>query len=154
MRVETDVFLTRLEKLFESAKEKNSVYITTKPCGEKEGTQSSVLFRVSDGRSVGRTRFSTIVAPSQILAFQESYLTMLRSNLAGMLKKRDKAKERRVDKLLVASRKKIEENGGKVKIGGSKRGAGRRKRMRAVKRAQKVRAARANAQQNATSTST
>lgn len=44
---------------------------------------------------------------------------MLRSNLAGMLKKRDKAKERRVDKLLVASRKKIEENGGKVKIGGS-----------------------------------
>ncbi|KAL4401543.1 hypothetical protein ACI68E_001186 [Malassezia pachydermatis] len=79
---------------------------------------------------------------------------MLRSNLAGMLKKRDKAKERRVDKLLVASRKKIEENGGKVKIGGSKRGAGRRKRMRAVKRAQKVRAARANAQQNATSTST
>lgn len=59
-----------------------------------------------------------------------------------MLKKRDKAKERRVDKILAASRKKLEENDGKVRITGAKRGAGRRKRMRALHRAKRLRQAR------------
>ena len=57
--------------------------------------------------------------PSDILAFQDTYLTTLRTHLAENLKKRDKAKERRVDKTLAASRKKLEENDGKVKILGA-----------------------------------
>lgn len=57
--------------------------------------------------------------PSDILAFQDTYLTTLRTHLAESLKKRDKAKERRVDKTLAASRKKLEENDGKVKILGA-----------------------------------
>lgn len=57
--------------------------------------------------------------PSDILAFQDTYLTTLRTHLADNLKKRDKAKERRVDKALAASRKKLEENDGKVKIRGA-----------------------------------
>ena len=57
--------------------------------------------------------------PSDILAFQDTYLTTLRTHLAENLKKRDKAKERRVDKILAASRKKLEENDGKVKIRGA-----------------------------------
>ena len=57
--------------------------------------------------------------PSDILAFQDTYLTTLRTHLAENLKKRDKAKERRVDKTLAASRRKLEENDGKVKILGA-----------------------------------
>lgn len=90
-----------------------------------------MIFRVSDGGSKDRIRFSTIVCsmtmgiltkqvyPSELPSFQETYLTALRSNLAQSLKKRDKAKERRVDKVLAASRKKLEEHGGQVKIGGA-----------------------------------
>lgn len=95
------------------------------------------------------------IAPADVLAFQNVYLASLRTNMANTLKKRDKAKERRVDKALAASRKRLEENGGKVKFGGAsaytstkltpaERGAGRRKRMREVKRARALRQARAH----------
>ncbi|PKI83152.1 hypothetical protein MVES_002918 [Malassezia vespertilionis] len=103
----------------------------------------AVLFRATDGKSTGKTKVSVVIPPSEILAFQATYLPMLRTHLTEALKKRDKAKERRVDKLLTASRKRIEENNGKVKILGSKRGAGRRKRQRALHRAKRLRAARA-----------
>jgi hypothetical protein len=137
-------FLTRLEALFASAQDKHSVYVTSKRCADipADAGTSAVLFRATDGKSTGRSKFSTLVAPSEILAFETDYLALVRAQLASVLKKRDKAKERRVDKMLIASRKKIEENDGKVIIGGSKRGAGRRKRMRAVRRAQKLRASR------------
>ncbi|WFD21543.1 hypothetical protein MEQU1_000196 [Malassezia equina] len=75
------------------------------------------------------------VAPDHMLAFRDAYGALVRAQLAEMLKKRDKAKERRVDKLLLASRKKLEENGGRVLI----RGASRRQRMRARERAKKLR---------------
>ena len=90
-----------------------------------------MIFRVSDGGSKDRIRFSTMVCsmtmdiltkqvyPADLPSFQAPYLTALRSNLAQSLKKRDKAKERRVDKVLAASRKKLEEHGGQVKIGGA-----------------------------------
>jgi len=82
-----------------------------------------------------------------MLAFRDAYGALVRAQLAEALKKRDKAKERRVDKLLLASRKKLEENGGRVLIRGAstwhlltaERGAGRRQRMRARQRAQKLR---------------
>lgn len=59
------------------------------------------------------------IAPDNLAAFQEEYLGVVRTQLAGMLKKRDKAKERRLDKVLAASRKKLEDNGGIVRIGGA-----------------------------------
>ena len=59
------------------------------------------------------------VAPADVTMFQDAYLACLRTNMANSLKKRDKAKERRVDKVLAASRKKLEENDGKVKMGGA-----------------------------------
>jgi len=61
----------------------------------------------------------TQVAPDYMLAFRDAYGALVRAQLAEMLKKRDKAKERRVDKLLIASRKKLEENGGRVLIRGA-----------------------------------
>lgn len=54
-----------------------------------------------------------------MLAFRDAYGALVRAQLAEMLKKRDKAKERRLDKLLVASRKKLEEQGGRVLIRGA-----------------------------------
>lgn len=47
--------------------------------------------------------------------FQSQYSLILRSSFATFLKKRDKAKERRVDKLLKEKRKRMEESG-KIKI--------------------------------------
>ncbi|WFD42115.1 hypothetical protein MPSI1_000753 [Malassezia psittaci] len=104
-----------------------------------EGEPAAILYRVTDGKSTTKTKLSTVVLPEEILAFEKEYLTVLRTQLASILKKRDKAKERRVDKLLASSRKKLQENNGKVLIKGSKRGSGRRKRMRAVRRAKRLR---------------
>lgn len=125
-------FLSQLERLFVEAKEKHSVFVTAKRCsradvGAQSTTPTSVLFRATDGKSTGRTKISTVVRimlltkipPDQILEFREAYGTLMRAQLAEILKKRDKAKERRVDKLLAASRKKLAENGGRVLIRGA-----------------------------------
>lgn len=137
----------RLEELFARTKDARSVHISSKKQPYEDGSVThAILFRVTDGGSKERAKFSTLVPPSDILAFQDTYLTTLRTHLAENLKKRDKAKERRVDKTLAASRKKLEENDGKVKILGAKRGKGRRQRMRALRRARILRQARAQAQ--------
>jgi ElaB/YqjD/DUF883 family membrane-anchored ribosome-binding protein len=58
----------------------------------------------------------TQVEPSELLSFQDKYSAILRSSLTTYLKKRDKAKERRVDKLLKERRKRMEEDTNKVKV--------------------------------------
>lgn len=140
-------FLARLAALFASAAEKHSVYVTVKRA--EAADPAPLLYRATDGQSTGKTKLSTLVPPAEHAQFEGEYLALLRTQLAGMLKKRDKAKERRVDKILAASRKKLEENDGKVRITGSstcladaERGAGRRKRMRALHRARRLREAR------------
>ncbi|WFC98031.1 hypothetical protein MYAM1_000752 [Malassezia yamatoensis] len=123
--------------MFAKAATKHSVYVTMKRLGD--GKPAPILYRITDGKSTTKTKLSTVVPPEEIATFEKEYLTVLRSQLASMLKKRDKAKERRVDKLLASSRKKLQENNGKVLIKGSKRGSGRRKRMRAIHRAKRLR---------------
>ncbi|WFD02121.1 hypothetical protein MOBT1_000800 [Malassezia obtusa] len=140
MRLAPSEFLARLAALFASAAEKHSVYVTVKRA--EAADPAPLLYRATDGQSTGKTKLSTLVPPAEHAQFEGEYLALLRTQLAGMLKKRDKAKERRVDKILAASRKKLEENDGKVRITGSKRGAGRRKRMRALHRARRLREAR------------
>ena len=97
------------------------------------GSEHALLVRATDGKSDGRSKFSTLVrcdgctallttpqvAPSAAAKFQAEYLAIMRTSLAASLKKRDKAKERRVDKALATSRKRLEENEGKVPITGS-----------------------------------
>lgn len=82
--------------------------------------QFPILFRASNGLSEAskKVKFSTLVSPSNLNEFQSLYLPALRQSLSNSLRKRDKAKERKVDKLLAQQKKKIEEDGGKVKIGG------------------------------------
>jgi signal recognition particle subunit SRP14 len=98
------------------------------------------------------------VEPSQLHTFQSQYSLILRSSFATFLKKRDKAKERRVDKLLKEKRKRMEETG-KIKItavGSSEcalienehafinavpladRGSGRRKRAQAKRKVMRI----------------
>lgn len=139
--------------MFESSTSKHSIYITSKrapakalPDGDVEMTSTSsqehipLLFRASNGVSdSSKIKFSTIVQPSQLSSFQAAYLPLLRSHLSTSLKKRDKAKERKTDKLREQARKKLVETvDGKEHIItnkiGSKRGAGRRKRQRALKK--------------------
>lgn len=52
------------------------------------------------------------VSPSSLLAFQSALQPAIRAQASVYLRKRDKAKERKVDKALAARRKKDEELGG------------------------------------------
>ncbi|PWN52697.1 signal recognition particle, SRP9/SRP14 subunit [Violaceomyces palustris] len=163
MLLTNDQFIQRLSGLFEASQTKHSVYISSKRCTDhKDGDgdvsmtaasasssheQSSILFRATDGQQSKATKikFSTLVHPDHVQAFNERYLPLLRSQLSSCLKKRDKAKERKVEKQLTASRKKIEAEGGKVRVSGvgSKRGAGRRKRQRVARKAMRLRSEKA-----------
>lgn len=110
-------FLAKLTALFASAAEKHTVYVTVKRAEASD--PAPLLYRATDGKTTGKTKLSTVVPPAELPTFEQEYLTLMRTQLAGMLKKRDKAKERRVDKILAASRKKLEENDGKVRIAGA-----------------------------------
>ncbi|EST09208.1 Signal recognition particle, SRP14 subunit [Kalmanozyma brasiliensis GHG001] len=154
MTVTNEQFLSELTKLFESSTSKHSVYVTSKKApasaakdGDVDMTPSSsssvsdaILFRATNGASSSdKVKISTLVPASQLASFQSAYLPLLRTHLSNGLKKRDKAKERKMDKAKEQSRKKlVQQVDGKDKIVtntvGSKRGAGRRKRQRALKK--------------------
>lgn len=136
--------------MFAGSTDKHSVYVTSKRAssqavdGDVDMTPSSsdvreaVLFRATNGATgPSRVKISTVVVASQLATFQTAYLALLRAQLAPALKKRDKAKERKVDKLKEQSRKKlVRVVDGKEQLItnhiGAKRGAGRRKRQRAL----------------------
>lgn len=84
--------------------------------GRARRGQNSALWYAAHWK---KKRLTAKVAPDEMPKFHSSYLDILRNSLAASLKKRDKAKERRVDKLLAQSRKRLEENDGKVKLTGS-----------------------------------
>lgn len=146
-------FLEQLAKLFEQSTSKHSVYITSKkapasaaqdddvdmtPSSSSSSLKDAILFRATDGSSgSGKVRISTLVPASKLATFQGAYLPLLRTHLSAGLRKRDKAKERKIEKAREQSRKKLVETvDGKEKVItnkiGSKRGAGRRKRQRAL----------------------
>ncbi|SNX86462.1 related to Signal recognition particle 14 kDa protein [Melanopsichium pennsylvanicum] len=154
MTVTNEQFLSELTKLFEESSSKHSVYVSSKKApasaakdddvdmipSSARGLTDAILFRATNGVSgSGKIKISTLVPASKLASFQKAYLPLLRTHLSNGLKKRDKAKERKMDKAREQSRKKmIETVLGKDKIMtnkiGSKRGAGRRKRQRALKK--------------------
>ncbi|KAK0537111.1 hypothetical protein OC835_001835 [Tilletia horrida] len=147
-------FVTRLGQLFEQSKAEHSVYITQKAYEGDDATPGpAVLLRVTDGRDdkKKRAKFSTVVPTAEVNEFfAQHYLPQLRASLtAATLRKRDKAKERKVAKSLAALRERREKNGGEEPVEGvgSKRGAGHRKRQRAEKRAARLRKEKAAAAQ-------
>ncbi|KAE8258612.1 hypothetical protein A4X13_0g1575 [Tilletia indica] len=159
-RVSKEEFVTRLGELFEKSKAEHSVYITQKSYeGDAQNMGPSVLLRVSDGRDDKdkRAKFSTVVPAAEVNDFYaQHYLPQLRASLAAAtLRKRDKAKERKVAKALGALKERREKNGGvePVEGVGSKRGAGHRKRQRAEKRAARLRSEKAKEAQKLKSSS-
>ncbi|WFD35650.1 hypothetical protein MCUN1_002508 [Malassezia cuniculi] len=137
MRIDRQEFLARLKALFESATQKHSVYVLAKRAAEGTGP-GAMIFRATDGRKSNRTKFSTTVEPAELPAFQASYVELMHNELNGTLHKRDKAKERRIEKAHAAAIKRFKESGGKLPSGSSKRGAGRRKRTRAIGRIRRL----------------
>lgn len=147
-------FLEELTKLFEQSATKHSVYVTSKKApssaskdddvdmtpSSSSGLKDAILFRATNGvTGSGKVKISTLVPASKLVTFQNAYLPLLRTQLSNGLKKRDKAKERKMDKAREQSRKKlvqVVDDKDKIitnKIG-SKRGAGRRKRQRALQK--------------------
>ncbi|PWN39224.1 hypothetical protein IE81DRAFT_326746 [Ceraceosorus guamensis] len=152
-------FLNRLGTLFTSSTSAHSVYITTKRLSSGEeamgvepvqgGATHGVLFRATNGNDdkQKKEKISTIVTPSALPTFQTSLDALLRTHLSTSLRKRDKAKERRAEKIrkeqqAIASSSK---DGGKLTLSkiGKKRGAGHRARQRASEKAKRQRAEKA-----------
>jgi len=152
-RLSRDEFVTKLGELFEKSKEEHSVYITQKPYEEEGTTIASILLRVTDGRDdpAERVKFSTVIPAAEVDEFfSQHYLPQLRASLtAATLRKRDKAKERKVAKMLASLKERRDKNGGEEPVEGvgSKRGAGHRKRQQAQKRAERLRKHKATAAQ-------
>lgn len=76
-------------------------------------TSYPLLFRLTDGKSTpSKLALSTQVSASALAGFQEMLSSTLRTCLSGCLRKRDKAKERKSDKVVASRKKKDEELGG------------------------------------------
>lgn len=116
-QVTNDQFLEQLTRLFESSSKAHSVFVSHKKISNdfrSSNDEPTIVVRATDGRgssasSLNRTKFTTHVQASKLPAFQEQYSALLRASTAAFLRKRDKAKERRVDKLLKEKRKRMEE---------------------------------------------
>ncbi|CAO1614362.1 unnamed protein product [Jaminaea pallidilutea] len=167
-RVSAEEFVARLSSLYEASSASGSVYVSSKRAthptdsnglnngdidmssrgaGSSSSTgasPSAIIFRVTNGhsKSSSRVKLSTLVTPSDLDKFHEALQPVMRQHLGACLRKRDKAKERKVDKDLAARKKKDEELGGWTRVAklGSKRGAGHRQRQRAQRRALRLRA--------------
>ncbi|KAF6753276.1 signal recognition particle, SRP9/SRP14 subunit [Ephemerocybe angulata] len=143
--VDHDTFLRQLAALFESSKEKGSVWITHKrlthdgedaamaqadSAGSSDTQEYPCILKVTDG---GKTNFSTKVVSSELTKFYAAYGSLLKAAMAS-LRKRDKKREKGNAEQAAKRKKRMLEP---VKIDGPKRGGGRRKRQRQIKAAVK-----------------
>ncbi|KAF8547846.1 signal recognition particle, SRP9/SRP14 subunit [Imleria badia] len=138
--VDNDTFLKQLTALFESTKDKGTIWLTHKrlthdgedatmddadPDGEKE---YPCLIRVTDGK---KANFSTHVISSNLPKFHAAYGSLLKASFTT-LRKRDKKREKLRAEQLAKRKQRMAEP---VVVNGPKRGNGRRKRQRKVKAA-------------------
>ncbi|VDB84280.1 unnamed protein product [Peniophora sp. CBMAI 1063] len=143
--VDNDEFFKRLGALFDSSKEHGSIWLTHKRLTHDDADapmpdadladQYPCLVRATDGNE---TKFSTRVLPGELEKFHATYAALLRASM-GSLRKRDKKREKQRAEEAAARKKKREQT---IVVDGPKRGAGRRKRQRKVKAAQKQEEAR------------
>ncbi|KAF8131470.1 signal recognition particle, SRP9/SRP14 subunit [Boletus edulis] len=138
--VDNDTFLKQLTALFETTKDKGTIWLTHKrlthdgedatmddahPDSKKE---YPCLIRVTNGK---HTNFSTHVIPSDLPKFHAAYGSLLKASFTT-LRKRDKKREKQRAELLAKRKQRMAEP---VVVDGPKRGNGRRKRQRKVKAA-------------------
>ncbi|KAK7043736.1 hypothetical protein VNI00_008348 [Paramarasmius palmivorus] len=137
--VDNDIFLKQLAALFESTKSQGSIWLTHKrltheddasmePQSQSEDAEYPCLVRATDGDKV---KFSTRVMSSQLPAFHREYGTLLKASMTS-LRKRDKKREKQRAEQIALKKKRLNEP---VVVDGSKRGNGRRKRVRQMKAA-------------------
>ncbi|KAI9569546.1 signal recognition particle, SRP9/SRP14 subunit [Boletus coccyginus] len=135
--VDNDTFLKQLTALFESTKDKGTIWLTHKRLTRdgEDATMDSVgpdekefpcLIRVTNGK---RANFSTHVTPSDLPKFHAAYGGLLKASFTA-LRKRDKKREKQRAEQLAKRKQRMAEP---VIIDGPKRGNRRRKRQRKVK---------------------
>ncbi|KAF8546089.1 signal recognition particle, SRP9/SRP14 subunit [Imleria badia] len=138
--VDNDTFLKQLTTLFESTKDKGTVWLTHKrlthdgedatmddadPDGEKE---YPCLIRVTDGK---KANFSTHVVSSDLPKFHTAYGSLLKPSFTTLRKRDKKCEKLRAEQLAKRKQRMAEP----VVVSGPKRGNGRRKWQRKVKAA-------------------
>ncbi|KAN0100064.1 Signal recognition particle, SRP9/SRP14 subunit [Tylopilus felleus] len=138
--VDNDSFLKQLTALFQSTKDKGTIWLTHKRLthdGEDAtmddadaGIQREYpcLIRVTDGK---KANLSTHVTPSDLPKFHAAYGSLLKASFTT-LRKRDKKREKQRAEQVAKRKQRMAEP---VVIDGPKRGNGRRKRQRKVKAA-------------------
>ncbi|EKC99261.1 hypothetical protein A1Q2_06461 [Trichosporon asahii var. asahii CBS 8904] len=130
--VTPDIFLARLTQAFEKP-DAGAVWLTAKRytydgadaamSGDED--EHDVLLRAAQGED----KFSTRIQPAQLPLFHQTYGALLKAQMGGKMRKRDKKRERaRAD----AQAKRRKELYVDVAVTGAKRGAGRRQRQRKV----------------------
>ncbi|RDB24408.1 Signal recognition particle protein [Hypsizygus marmoreus] len=139
MLVDNDTFLSQLTALFESSKEKGTIWLTHKRLtydgedatiadgeGSDDAREYPCLLRVTDS---GKAKFSTKVEFGDLLRFHAAYGTLLKASMAT-LRKRDKKREKLHAEQAARRKKRMT---APVVLDGAKRGKGRRTRQRQVK---------------------
>lgn len=96
VRLESGKFLTELNRLYDSTREKGSVFITMKTTNEKarKGKHANkgeykCLVRATDGN---HKKISTVVPMKELEKFKDSFSTILRAKMDGLKKRERKRK--------------------------------------------------------------
>ncbi|KAI9444568.1 signal recognition particle SRP9/SRP14 subunit [Lactarius indigo] len=148
--VDNDTFLSRLSSLFQSSKERGTIWLTHKRLthdGDDTTMESAddsreypCIVRVTDGKA---TQFSTHITSGELDKFLSAYGALLKSSMST-LRKRDKKREKLRAEKATARKQRLAEP---ILIEGPKRGNGRKKRQRRIKAALKQEAARQRVQE-------
>ncbi|KAG1737013.1 signal recognition particle, SRP9/SRP14 subunit [Suillus lakei] len=141
--VDNNTFLQQLGALFESTKDKGTIWLTHKRLTydgddavmkEKDGGDGDreypCMLRVTDGK---KAKLSTKILSTDLDKFHSAYGTLLKVSMTT-LRKRDKKREKQRAEQLAKRKQRMADP---VVINGPKRGNGRRKRRRQVKAALK-----------------
>lgn len=96
VRLESGKFLTELNRLYDSTRDKGSIFVTMKRTNEKsrKGKQKNqgeykCLVRATDGNN---KKISTIVPIKELDKFKDSFGTILRAKMDGLKKRERKRK--------------------------------------------------------------
>ncbi|KAJ8581265.1 signal recognition particle SRP9/SRP14 subunit [Rhizopogon salebrosus TDB-379] len=141
--VDHNTFLQQLAALFESTKDKGTIWLTHKRLihdgkdttmkegdGDDQSREYPCIVRVTDGK---KAKFSTKVLSKDLDKFHSAYGALLKASMTT-LRKRDKKREKQRAEQLAKRKQRMADP---VVINGPKRGNGRRKRQRQVKAALK-----------------
>ncbi|KIK39500.1 hypothetical protein CY34DRAFT_808236 [Suillus luteus UH-Slu-Lm8-n1] len=141
--VDNNTFLQQLGTLFESTKDKGTIWLTHKRLNHdgddtvmkgEDGSDGSreypCIVRVTDGK---KAKFSTKILSIDLDKFHSAYGALLKASMTT-LRKRDKKREKQRAEQLAKKKQRMADP---VVIDGPKRGNRRRKRQRQVKAALK-----------------